>query len=333
MRRTACISTSSRLQIRLWIAGLVALFIATGVGWLINSHHLAAPTSIARHPSGPGPRSYADAMLELDRNVQEADEIRLVQSRQWIFEERYAQALIARGRLTGSFADYATAQAALDRAFAEAPEGAGPHLAQLALDFGMHRLARAEKMAGMIARYAVPDPITESEAQLTSGDIAFYRGNYVGALDQYRRIGGDGNDAGSLLRIAYALSRTGKPDEALALIDRCERAARLPSAQFLADLALRRGTIELQRGRWSEASRHFDRAARVFPGWWLSEAHKAQMLALTGQSLRAISAYLRIAVTGADSRALCGDEPDETRQAGHVRRVGDGETITEQPVE
>lgn len=38
-------------------------------------------------------------------------------------------------------------------------------------------------------------------------------------------------------------------------------------------------------------------------------------------------------VTGADSRALCGDEPDETRQAGHVRRVGDGETITEQPVE
>ena len=44
-------------------------------------------------------------------------------------------------------------------------------------------------------------------------------------------------------------------------------------------------------------------------------------------------AWKAAGVTGADSRALCGGEPDESGQAGHVRCFGDGEAMTEQPVE
>ncbi|RYD81241.1 MAG: hypothetical protein EOP61_43135 [Sphingomonadales bacterium] len=134
----------------------------------------------------------------------------------------------------------------------------------------------------------------KTEAALTSGDLAFYRGDYASALKLYRGAGGNADDPATLLRIANHLGRTGHADEAIALIDRSEASARLPNARYLADLALRRGTIELQRGRWDQAARQFDRAAALFPGWWLAEAHRAQMLALAGKTGPATAAFLHI---------------------------------------
>src|SRR5689334_9031778 len=114
---------------RMLLGGLLAILIVTGIGWLATRHATLSPSPVERTPSATGPRSYADARLKLDRDIDGAAELLRIQRGQWVFEERLAQLLIARGRLAGSFADYAAAQAALDRAFAESPQGAGPHLA------------------------------------------------------------------------------------------------------------------------------------------------------------------------------------------------------------
>ena len=277
---------------RLFIAGMLAILIVTGAGWLLARPQASSP--VERAPSGGGPRSYARAMAQADANIEGAALLAQASPGDWLVEERLASALIARARLTGSFADYAGAQAALDRAFATAPKGAGPHPIQLALDFAMHRLNRADAMLDAIDTYAVSDDPLRTEAALTRGDLAFYRGDYTGALKLYRSAGGGENDPGTLLRMANYLARTGKADEAIALIDRCEATARLPNARYLADLALRRGTIELQRGRRDAAARQFDRAAALFPGWWLADAHRAQMLALSGERVPAITAFLAV---------------------------------------
>ena len=278
---------------RLLFSGALALLVVAAAGWLVVRHAGAVP--VERPPSGGGPRSYADAIRHADQNIEGVGEIERAGPGEWLVEDRLANTFIARARLTASFADYAAAQAALDRGFANAPKGAGPHQTQLALDFAMHRLDHATTMLDAIAHYAVPaEREVQTEAALTRGDIAFYRGHYAEALDRYRRAGSDADDPGILLRQANALANTGKPDEALALIDQCERTARLPNAHFLADLALRRGTIELRRGHWDDADRDFNRAASLFPGWWLADAHRAQMLALEGKSGPATDAFLAI---------------------------------------
>jgi tetratricopeptide (TPR) repeat protein len=169
----------------------------------------------------------------------------------------------------------------------------------------MHRLAQAEAMADAIGHYAVRPEIEDRiELALVRGDIAFYRGDIAGALDRYQASGADPADSRIALRLAEAAARTGKPDEALALIDRVERAARLPNAQFLADLALRRGTIALRSGDRAAAARQFDRAAGLFPGWWPAEAHRAQIDALEGRTARAIAAFTRIARSVSSPEAM-----------------------------
>lgn len=249
---------------------------------------------VERPPSTGAPLSYAAMLARADQVAEGAAMLQRANAGQWLFEERLAKALIARGRLTGAFQDYADAQAALDRAFATAPKGAGPHQTQAALAFTLHRLKQAETALDAIDHYAVPEAEARIEVAAARGDIAFYRGDYDGALRRYRAASPDPDDLAILFRLANFQARTGEPDAALATLDRCERLARLPTAQFLADLALRRGGIELQRGRWDDARRHFDRAARLFPGWWLAEAHRAQMLALAGNAPAAIRTYQRV---------------------------------------
>lgn len=317
-RSIDCLQFSVR-PARLLLFGALAILVVTGAGWLLTMRQ--PPSLMERTPSGGGPRSYTAAIGRLQADLDGVTLIQRASPGEWLVEERLASALIARARLTGSFADFAAARAALDRGFATAPKGAGPHRTQLALDFAMHRLGRAAAMLDAIDGYAVP-PEREMlvEARLTRGDLAFYRGDYAGALALYRGAGGGEDDPGTLLRIANHLAWTGKPDEALAKIDRCEQSARLPNAHFLADLAIRRGSIALRRGRWDDARRQFDRAVRLFPGWWLAEAHRAQMLALEGKRGPAISAFLRVTRKNASPEAMdalaslyrAGGDPDRS---------------------
>ena len=281
-----------------------ALLVLTALGG-IALWFRPAPVPVSRTPSGGGPLSYAEAVDRAQRTVDGAAALQRAHRGEWLFEERLANALIARARLTGAFPDYDAAQHALDRAFATAPAGAGPHQTQAALAFTLHRLRATAAALDAIDRYAVPaEAETRSEVAATRGDLAFYRGDYRRALQIYQQAGGDPDDVSILFRIANLQATTGQFDAALQTLDRCERLVRLPTAQYLADLALRRGTVEMRRGRWNDAGRHFDRAARLFPGWWLAEAHRAQLLAIDGKIPAAIAGFERVAQTSRSPEAM-----------------------------
>jgi tetratricopeptide (TPR) repeat protein len=229
-----------------------------------------------RTPTTGSPQSYDAALSRIDAII-DGSRVDAAQHRdEWLVQEKLASDLMGRAHLTGSFDDYAEAQRALDQGFAYAAPGTGPHFAQAGLDFTMHRLARTEKMVDAISHYAIPDRGEQAEAAQIRADIAFYRGDYAGAWRRYAAPGA------SPFRQAVYYAHTGKPDEAIAAIDKAERQSRFATANLLSNFALQRGGIELQRGRWDEASADFDHAARLFPGSWLIGAHQAQMIALKG---------------------------------------------------
>lgn len=247
-----------------------------------------------RKASEAAPQNYGAALRRIDAIIDGDLSIARGRGGEWLMQERLANAYIARARLTGSFDDYATAQMALDSGFASAPTGAGPHLTQAVLAFSLHRLARAEAMLDAIDHYAIPaERETLDEAGAMRGDIAFYRGDYAGALARYRAVGP--GQAEASYRIAVYLAKTGQIDAALEAIEKVEAGVRFPTAQMLSSFALLRGALELQRGAREAAIRHFERADSVFPGYWLAEAHLAQMAALSGKPAEAIARFEAIA--------------------------------------
>lgn len=256
-----------------------------------------APEPAIRQSSAGG-ATFDDALAQIDAKLAGLRQLAAANPEDWLMLERLAQQLMARARLTGSFADYAEAQRALDRGFASATPGAGPHLTQAALALSSHRLDLAEKMLDAIDRYAVP-----AEAEVRAGvlamrgDIALNRGQYRAAEARYRELSTAGERPDQ--RIAIFWARTGRPEDALAAIRRVERAG-LMTGQSLAQLALLRGAIALQSGDWDAADAAFFDAERRFPGWWLTGAHRAQMLALRGRTDEAIAGFTKLTARNDD---------------------------------
>lgn len=249
----------------------------------------------ATQPVETGPaRGYDSAFARYDGAVADARARAEGRGAEWLIQEQVARALLARGRLSGSYDDYAAAQAALNRAFRNAPPGAGPHLAQASLHLLMHRLAEAERMLDAIGRYAVP-PDRGEQAELAGmrGDIAFYRGDYAAAWHLYGEADRLQPGAAAFRRAVFQ-SKMGRSDLAEQQYDIYERSLARTTPQLRANIELQRGILDLDSGRWSEALAHFRRADAVFPGWWLVEEHIAETTALLGDTAAAERFYRRV---------------------------------------
>lgn len=240
--------------------------------------------------SGP-PLSYAEAIRRSDTAIANARKAAEAGADQWLMHEIHASELMARAQLSGDYRDYAAAGAALDKAFAVAVKGSGPHMMRAALDFSMHRLAGAEAQLAATDAYAVPpDPGDRAEIAAMRGDIAFYRGEYDRAWALYdaadRLVPGSAN-----FRRAIFAARTGKVDLADAYLTEAEKAYRSPTPQTRSYMQLQRGILDLDRGRLEEAMAHFREADRLFPGRWLIEEHIAEVLNLQGKTSQSEKLY------------------------------------------
>lgn len=251
--------------------------------WVSGGSGVGPPASEAR-ALVPGPASnYEQALRRLDFEARSDAADAASRPGEWLFEEALARTLIARAKLTGNYADFAAAQAAVDRAFASAPPGTGPHLTAAMLAFSLHRLDEAERMLDRVANYAVP-PAGGDLAEVLGmrGDIARYRGDTATALRFYREA--ERTVPGSAdFRMAVHHSHAGRPDEADAALVRVEAALPQRTRRARAQIALLRGVVQLDNGRLEAALERFREADRLFPGWWLIEEHIAEVLALTGQ--------------------------------------------------
>ncbi len=259
---------------------------------------LAALLAIERWQSGPAQpvqrerspvaltgiaSSYSETLARTDLVIANAETQVGKAADQWLMHENVARNYFERARLSGDYGDYAAADTALKRAFAVAAPGTGPHLVRAQLDFGMHRLAEAERYLKIIDGYAIPS-LPDERAEITGmrGDIAFYRGDLKTALNLYEEADRTSPGTATFRRAVYAM-KTGDFERAEIYFDQSEREARLPPPQLRAFIELQRGILDLERSRLEQAMAHFHRADGIFPGHWLIEEHIAEVLTLQGK--------------------------------------------------
>lgn len=303
--------------------GLVLLAIAAL--WGIDRLRQAPPTPEV-HVWADSPysargiaRNYAEALADADAEIAGAAAEVAAFPDQWLRHEMLAVHYLARAQLSGSYDDYAAADAALKTAFKLAPAGAGPHLVRARLDFAMHRLATADQALAAIEAYAVPPvPAEQAEIDAMRGDIRFYSGNMAESLALYDRA--DRAAPGiSLFRRAIHAARTGGVDRADKLFAQAIAAAPGASPKLRAYLELQRGILDLDRRRLDDAMAHFRAADGFFPGHWLIEEHIAEVLTLQGRDSDAEPIYRAIV-------RRTGHPEFIDALAGIAERRGDAET-------
>ncbi len=238
--------------------------------------------------------SYPDTLARTDFVIANAEAQAKAGSDQWLLHENVARNYFERARLSGDYDDYAAADTSLKRAFAVAAPGTGPHLVRAQLDFGMHRLAEAERYLKIIDGYAIPS-LPDERAEMTGmrGDIAFYRGDLKTALKLYEKADQLSPGTASFRRAVYAM-KTGDFERAEIFFDQTEREARLPPPQLRGYIELQRGILDLERRQLDQALAHFRRANSIFPGHWLMEEHIAEVLTLQGKLPEAERLYRSI---------------------------------------
>ena len=303
---TAWSRPSAAWPLRALAAGLVLALLAFAAGWLATRPGglvrgprpvpaLGHVQAAAMQQGEPTTAMAAIALIDHDLPIARA---RAAVSGDWHDIAAIGDQLVARARLTGSFDDYVGAGAAYDAAFVHAPPGLGPHLGRAGWNFAVHRLAAVGPDLDVIDRYAVPDDATSVAVLGMRGDLAFYAGDYARARGLYERAEARMPGLASEFRLANWFARMGEPARALDMLDRADARIRAPQQQLRAFIEMRRGMIELARGRWDDAQAHLLRADDIFPGSWLIEEQLATVRALKGDPGGAMALFGRMARAG-----------------------------------
>lgn len=276
------------------------------------------------------PVTAVGARADLDRSIANARSRLGAPGASWGDYAALADFFASRARLTGAYTDFAAAGRLLDRAFAIAPAGAGPHMARAQLNIALHRLPAAEPDIAAINRYAAPDDALLSEALQFTGDIAFYSGRYTEAREAYetaqRRVPSLSGD----LRLSAWHARLGDPQIARAFLEQADSRIGGPQQLLRAYIEMRRAQLDVDAGRWIEAERRLHRADDIFPGYQPVELRLAAMRALNGAPDDAVAIYRRVADRDRAPEAFDGlaslyrargDVPEARRWAGDARAL------------
>lgn len=234
--------------------------------------------------------SYADERAAAEATVAEARAAIAHGPVVWPQWDTVARAELALAQLTADYALYTAAGQSLDKAFALAGQG-GPYLSRARYNVTVHRLDRVEADLRLANSGSDPDVVG---IQALRADLAFYRGHYDEALAGYRAVLERREDVPSLTRLALWHGHMGHLSEALALLDRADAIYHGDSPHPRAWLALQRGLLYLDRGRWDLALAHYQHALRLLPGWWLAREHVAEIHALQGEADTARAEYAEI---------------------------------------
>ena len=242
-----------------------------------------------------GPANFDAALAKIDQRVDLNKERVARDGAQWSHQEGLALATLARAQLTAEFDDYLLAAQSIDRADGLSRDEAGPGLAIGVVNLSLHRNRKAAKGVEMAAASVViPDIADLAELEAMRGDLALYQGDYAAAWKHFSDAAAQQQEAVTLFRLANWHKYRGEFDHAIALYTEGAKIRKSRTPQRLSVYLLQIGALELQRGNWDEARRYFERANAVFPGYWLAQAHVAQMDAAQGNLAAAERSYLAI---------------------------------------
>lgn len=242
-----------------------------------------------------GPSNFTDAVAAVDDQLALANERIIRSPGDWLNQESFARASMARFRLTGNYADLAAAQAALDRAEETTRAGSGPMLTDAIFAASSHKLDRLTGRLNDLDNVAVATQPDKAETLALRGDLEFYSGRYDAALNSYQASAALSDGPAIAFRLGRYHQRTGNSDAALEHFASAAANSTQKSPMFISSVWLQIGTVELERGNWELAERHFKKANEIFPGYWLNQAHLAQMRAVRGDIAGATADYVKIA--------------------------------------
>jgi tetratricopeptide (TPR) repeat protein len=272
-----------------------------------------APESLQfnRNP-GVFDKALADIDTELTATRARAE----AQPHGWLVLEKVTNLLLRRARLSGSYDDYAAAEAALAQAFERAPAGTGPMLTRASLNFTLHRLAPIEADLAVYDKITTLEPSTVATIIATRGDVAFERGQYERAREFFDAALALDRAAPLVAKLAHWHWRVGKFDEAEKLY--LEALGMMPdkALESRAWVHLQLGLMDLERGRYDDAFAHYREGTQILGGWWLLEEHIAEIAALKGMDAFALELY-------ADIIARTGKGEFIDAKAGLLARAGD----------
>lgn len=250
----------------------------------------SAPVTASR----PAHKQHADELAAIDQKLAGLLARADADPKGWITREQAADLYLTRARLSGSYDDYAHAEAQVDRAFAIAGDGLGPFFTRVRLDFTLHRLDRVAADLERIEGWAVLTPADRAALVVARADLAFQRGRYDEARTGFEAALAAREDVTNLARLALYRWKTG---EFLAAEDLYHRALALlgaGSGEPGAWLHLQLGLMDLECGRWDDALAHYHDGTGELGGYWLIDEHIAEIQTLRGETDAALAAYADI---------------------------------------
>lgn len=266
-----------------------------------NPHPGGPARTVEARPSAP---AYASVLAQADERVQQQLERVRAQPNDWMRVEMAASAHLQRARLVSDYADYAAAEALLDQAFAQVPEGAGPFLTRAKLNYSLHRLDRVGPDLDAASRRLLLNQKDQSAIAALRGELAMQLGDYDAARAELDRALQLHRDPHTLATRATLLARLGEPDQARALYEESLRLLLADEAMPRAWTHLQLAELDLEAGRAQAALEQLDRAEQAMPGWWQVESHRAAALLALGRPEEALTTLRAAAALEPDPETL-----------------------------
>lgn len=199
---------------------------------------------------------------------------------------KLAYKLYQRASLTGRLDEFAIAESAIQEALQRAEEWPDLWLVQANLHFKFHRLAETKN-----ALEAAPGLAHSLPARVLAADIAFQEGQYGAARTAYEQLIEEERTWDNVARLAYWESKFGEEAEAEQLYGQAEDEITAKEMRGYCWVQLQRGLLDLRRGRFAEAERHYRRADQAYSGYWLVADHLAELYGARGNWAEAIELY------------------------------------------
>lgn len=250
------------------------------------------PTSAATPPStkiAVG-TSYSSLLETADRRIDALRSRADGRGNDWLTRMHLATALLERASLSHSIEDYTAIEHVLDEAFGIAPDGSGPVMVAAQFNISIHRLEAAEYYLDKIDRRAVPRRDDVVLARMLRGQIALQRGQYDAALAALNEVA-EVEPAVAAVELALYHAKTGKREEAEALLEQALEKTSAKDPRRRAWIMLQLGIIALDRGAPLVAMEHLLGADAVIDGWWLVQEHIAQAHDRLGNHAQSIAMY------------------------------------------
>ncbi len=199
---------------------------------------------------------------------------------------RYVYLLYQRASIAGDLAQLSAVERAIEHAVPLLTHPGDLYLLKANVAFKLHRLADVEA-----ALLAMPTAGNCIEASLLRADLDFQHGRYpeaeagyIGAMEGERSWSG-------LARLAYFRGKTGDLEGADRLYRGAQDELTAKEMRSYAWLEVQRGFLAFSRGAYPNARFYYDRAEAAYPGYWLVDEYKAELLGAEGRYAEAIELF------------------------------------------